>query len=492
MVSTKPSLGNDSSRSVDRSDEGYSRETIELKKEVEIITLASTSEDRETRRSSRSNSSKISDNTVPSTSHHALAKAETQAVSCRPISNTPPWKDKENFFSDLFFACLYNDIPTYKFTQPEFHHIFAKHLNITIPSMTEMCSHFLEKAFDTKLKKIRKILKNQQLYIVLRVDPNSNYGYLLSLIIGVLDGNPNDSYLLKVSILKDYNVTLINQVIIKTLQSLWDGFLQFENLRLLVTDNSSMMVEIGKILKTLFTDLKHVTCIIQIINNLCLFFRKSHPLAEKFVETVSTIMSIEPRIGEAFKLKFGIDLPFERGNLLTGADWLKVIFYYFDGARSLMELCELYADTPHAKFVESFVEIIENKQLQEELIDLSGYRCLVEACEKFKLGRLPLKEQQAILENIGHRPKRSKLIAMLSMALDKNPDFKKLCPPRNQDQLGPKFESPGEVFSFAPLATIEADKVVKIFRGLVDLYSASDISANHLEMLTFVVYNKNA
>lgn len=485
-------------------------EKVTVQKEIEVITLppsSSPSNHSQNQNSSassslsqNSNSSAISKVSKATNTKNCASGPETMAnqnkkPNFNPTNSTEskltPWLNKRVFFSELLTACLYHDIPICKLTKDEFPRIFGKHLGLSMPSMGDMRSHFLDELCSSKAKEIKAALRDHQIYLILRIDPHFKYGYCLSLIIGILDGQLNDSYLLKFSILHEYNVTSLNQVIINTLQSLWNGFLQFDKLRLLLTDNSSTMMAIGGFLKTLFSDLKHVTCLGQIINNLCLFFRTNNPLTEKYGQIVSTIMSIEPRIGAAFKYKLDIDLPIEKGNLLTGVEWLKAVFYYFDGARTLMELIEQYADKTHAQYVESFVEIIENKQIQEEFMDLAGYKCLVDAYDRLTKGRIPLKEQQELIDEIGHRPKRSKLIAILNSMLEKNPDYRSLCPAKNTSENGPKSEPLDPIFSYCPLVTIEADKVNKIFHDLIQSYSSSDISANDLEMLTFILYNKH-
>jgi len=77
--------------------------------------------------------------------------------------------------------------------------------------------------------------------------------------------------------------SVINQKIIKTLTDLNKGEINYKHLKLVSSDGVPYAVKVGKLLKSLFDDLKHVTCFCHMLHRICEFIRSVNKRLDYFI-----------------------------------------------------------------------------------------------------------------------------------------------------------------------------------------------------------------
>ena len=82
--------------------------------------------------------------------------------------------------------------------------------------------------------------------------------------------------------LEKTNAVIINQKIIQTLTDLNKGEINYKNLKLVISDGAPYAVKVGKLLKSLFEDLKHVTCFCHMLHRIYEFIRSVNKILDYF------------------------------------------------------------------------------------------------------------------------------------------------------------------------------------------------------------------
>lgn len=123
--------------------------------------------------------------------------------------------------------------------------------------------------YESYLKQLRDTIGDNQIY--LRVDEAHLGGrVIVSILVGVLDGCKPKSYCLMVAELnQSINSTSMQRTIISALIILWPQGIQYDKVRLLVTDQASYCTAAGHDMKTMFPQMLHITCLCHALHRVC-------------------------------------------------------------------------------------------------------------------------------------------------------------------------------------------------------------------------------
>lgn len=340
---------------------------------------------------------------------------------------------------DLFHLFLTTGTPVHMINHPSVHSFMLKYFKEMMPPLKEFRSSFLEPTFKEKRENLRNMLKDEDIYLVVRNDVHPHYGNVVTLMIGILDGRPTKSHLYSFCLRKEHDseekqrksknnkTTFVLQEIMSAIHSLWSEGLQFDKLKLLVTENTPLMMDTAAALGKIFPEMKHISCLLHMLDEICNEFRANNPLLDEYVDTVTRIFITYPKIAAEFKSKLSIQFSLEQGSILSGTEWLKAVCTYFNGTRILLELLpQIGYNTTSLNYTEKLIGLMKKSELQEQLINLSGYQSIPLAYEKLSSLSLSVPDQQKIIETLGRRPRRSALIKTVSQYLERNPDYKQL------------------------------------------------------------------
>lgn len=127
-----------------------------------------------------------------------------------------------------------------------------------------------------------RMVKDQigEKFIYLQIDESSDQlcRPVVSVLVGALDGLPSKPFLIDVIYLeKCPNSMKVSQIITDSIKSVWPD-LDYNRLRLLVSDQAPYMMKAGALLKhSLFGNLLHVSCLCNALHLVCDLVRKENP-----------------------------------------------------------------------------------------------------------------------------------------------------------------------------------------------------------------------
>ena len=184
-------------------------------------------------------------------------------------SQTFLWKDNSDFAEEVTKAFLSADIPLYKLNNKYIKQLF-RDIGRSLPSESA-CRNTVRKLGTDELQRIRNAVEDKMIFLVVDESTLSGTQYL-NILVGSLE-TPHTSYLYDCQPLSCApNSDSITQAVDDAVRSLATNRNSF---CLLLSDAARYMVAAGTILKSLYPNLFHVTCIAHLLHN-CAMKVKSH------------------------------------------------------------------------------------------------------------------------------------------------------------------------------------------------------------------------
>ncbi len=296
------------------------------------------------------------------------------------------------------------------------------------------------------------------------------------MLVGVLNGNPTIPMLFKVSFLEITNAATVMQNVIQALHVLWPENIHFNRLKLLISDQAPYMIKAGKDLKTLFTELNHISCLAHALHRVCEKIRKENELVNEYISSVKAIFTKSPLRIQSFKQLTDIALPPEPVITRWGT-FLKAAFYHLDNFDIISGFIFNLEDD--SKKIRSAKKLISNENMKEQLLNLHNYRMLPKAIEKLESQSLKFQEQLDIVDEV-KKSLSGSILQKLEKCLDKNPDLEKL---RNSSDINLKLK-----LFYAPLNSAAVERSFSIFKYILN-ERREKLSTESIEKLLILKYN---
>ena len=230
--------------------------------------------------------------------------------------------------TDIVKTFLEADIPLFKLRNKSIIKLFAK-LKVNIPSETTA----RRKIFDiakTKLKKINDIVKDNPVFLIIDETQINNCKYI-NILIGIIN-EPNKSYLINTI----YTQQSVNsQFIVQTID---DTIKNFGIIRqifvLLLTDAARYMTCGTSVLKTLYPNLTHCTCLLHLLHNSVLKIRAYYKRVDFLISSIKAATVKNQHRRSMFD---GIGVP-PQTILTRWGSWLIASQYYSVNYRKVKEI----------------------------------------------------------------------------------------------------------------------------------------------------------
>ena len=153
-------------------------------------------------------------------------------------------------------------------------------------------------------------------------------------------GNSEDKVCLIVVLeLDKANAVIINPKIIQTLTDLNKGEINHKNLKLVISDGAPHALKVGKLLKSLFEDFKHVTCFCHMLHRICEFIRSINKRLDYFIAEFKRFFIKNKVNKEEFKTKCSVSLP-EFPILTRWGTWINCACYIFKNYAEILKFLE--------------------------------------------------------------------------------------------------------------------------------------------------------
>ncbi|KAG0439128.1 hypothetical protein DMUE_2647 [Dictyocoela muelleri] len=145
--------------------------------------------------------------------------------------------------------------------------------------------------FDDKRKELLSKLRNRDIYLLFDETTDVNGRYILNILGGITSKTLREKvYLLRTVELPRTNHQTVSQEIINLMAELYRGKIDFKKLRLIISDAALYAVKAVKILKSVFTELKHVTCLAHMLHRLCEKIREISPISNFISSEIKRVL----------------------------------------------------------------------------------------------------------------------------------------------------------------------------------------------------------
>ena len=211
-------------------------------------------------------------------------KALTSLISDQIAKANHKRSADEEFKCDLLDLFLDCDIPLHKLKMDRMKEWFKKYLpSNPVPHPDTLRSRIAERA-KRRIEIIRTIIGESDVYFQIDETADCKSRNVVNIIVGKLDDNVSKPMLLHVDFQTVTNNQTIQTAILDACQILWPTTNRYPNLVLMLSDQAAYMVLAGKelkLMKAIFPNLSHVTCIVHAISLVCNSIMKEFYLVNK-------------------------------------------------------------------------------------------------------------------------------------------------------------------------------------------------------------------
>jgi hypothetical protein len=302
-------------------------------------------------------------------SHRKSTKHATK-IPCASSSSTKQTFLAKNITEDVTKAFLAADIPLHKLEHPAIRSLFF--LMGQTPPAESSCRQYVPKLANLEKERLRNYVAHENAFLVVDESDINGQKYV-NVLVGVLK-TPDKTFLHSVVHLGgNINNQRVCQIVDDTLRDL---SIERNNFLLLITDAARYMMLAGRILKSLYSKLFHVTCVAHLLHNAAMIVRSHFSTVDNLVACVkaATLKS-----GERQLCFSDIGLP-PRPVITRWGTWLTAAFWYADNLPSVRDKVRSFEDD--GVIVSRAKDAIEGQDLASQLTSIQSYRSLVHLIEK--------------------------------------------------------------------------------------------------------------
>lgn len=215
-------------------------------------------------------------------------------------------------------AFLCADIPLQKLKHPEIKNLFKK-LGHDAPSESAARNHVPSLAEKEK-SRIIETVTTKNIFMVVDESEINGVKYL-NILVGTLE-KPESTFLFDC---RPITGRLSHETICQAVDdSIQEMSIERSQLCLILSDAARYMMKAGEVLKCMYPNLLHVTCVAHLLHNCCMLIRSHYPRVDTLIATIkSAVVKNKDR-----RLKFSsIGLP-PRPVLTRWGTWIKAAFWY--------------------------------------------------------------------------------------------------------------------------------------------------------------------
>lgn len=107
----------------------------------------------------------------------------------------------------------------------------------------------IKRFYDQKVSKIKNYLRNKVVFFIIDETTDSQDRNVVNVMVGALDGKKPKIALINVKFANAVNDVIIRQIILQTCKKIWRGNSIYPQLKLIISDQASYMLETKNSLK---------------------------------------------------------------------------------------------------------------------------------------------------------------------------------------------------------------------------------------------------
>lgn len=408
-----------------------------------------------------------------------------------PIANAFQQASKKEasrgeFHKDLAKWLISANIPFHVLQNESTKEFIEKYTQFKCPDESTVRKNYLQPLYDDTMDAVRKKIGDNSIYIIADETTDALGRYVINVMAGVLDGNPTKSMLISTVELPNGTSEVIAQAINDAISLIYPGenSAKYERVILFLSDQASAMVKAGKILKPMYTKMKHVTCLAHALNVVAQEIKKCNGFANQLIANMKTIFSKCTRRKVLYTSVTKLLLPPKVVTVRWGT-WLDCAYYFNDNLDLVLDFIENHLDDEDSEACENLQKLVSNHtaELKEQLLEISKYKYLSEAIVFFQKENLSSRQQINKIIEIKDKLKVDdvRYHKKLNESLKKNPDiidFNEITQP--QELLNKQ--------KYAPLTSVDVERSFSDFKMILKPQRLS-FAMQNLALYTVIHYN---
>eukprot|EP00095_Tigriopus_kingsejongensis_P011962 maker-scaffold476_size161517-snap-gene-0.44 protein:Tk11962 transcript:maker-scaffold476_size161517-snap-gene-0.44-mRNA-1 annotation:"PREDICTED: uncharacterized protein LOC100897181" len=375
-----------------------------------------------------------------------LNKGEaSQQQLLKTVVTRPP------FVTDLARMLVACNIPLNNVDKPEFIKFFENHVQKALPSRA-ILTKCMEEDSKELLRKIKSKLLNKDLVVQVDETTDLQGRSMTAVLVSPLDGQTLERpFLIHVmDVVNNNNVTL-QQAVVKALHGLMGDDLDYDRVRLFLTDGAAYCLKAGRGLLALFPNLIHVTCLAHALSRVAEVARTTYP----------------------------------KGT------WLEAAFYYAEHFHTIKAFVEVMEDDSQA-IVEA-KKLFKDPEILPQLAILKGnFPVLVHTITALE-GRLPLVKSMELVDELQEKLTLEPFAEKLKTVLKKNPGLDKMRKVAkvlkgSQEDFEGNDPNTTANLANAPMVTCDVERTFSALRDL-NTPKRARLSEEHIKDVLIIQWN---
>lgn len=317
--------------------------------------------------------------------------------------------------------------------------------------------NYVHKHYQDIRDKIINEVKGQRICLIVDEATGRNKKKILNTLVGLLNGEELKPRLFDVQYLDKTDAVSVVQAINTVINALYPLGIEYSNIQLLVSDQAPYMVSVGKRLKLIYTDMRHVTCIVHALHRVCLKIKETYTDVNMFQSNFQNLFDRASYLTTSYKEITGLTALPPDVVVTRWASWIKGIVYIsenFDKIKLFIE--SLPTDKNIA--IKSLQQLIKKDGLESNMLEVYQHKYLVDAITELETKSLSLSRQKQIIQEVRTMVKGD-LKVKLESSLAKNPHLHYF--------LG-EIPLPLSInFIFAPLVSVDVERSFSLLNMLL-------------------------
>jgi hypothetical protein len=249
-------------------------------------------------------------NHMESQKHKRMKGGSRQTMLLNAFEKAKDFEDEdEKFCFELTEAFVAANIPLSKLENPVLKCFLEKSMKRKIPERTKLQTKVLDKVFNANLVKVKEVVGDNPIFLIVDETTDACGRFALNILVGKLDGRYDKPMLLCTKFLEATNSETVSQAIISACGFLWDGQILYNKLSLVLSDQAAYMIKAIGILKPLFNNLHHITCLAHSLHRVCEAIRSHYKVLDSFVSNMKKVLLKSSYRRNLFKTMTRLSLP---------------------------------------------------------------------------------------------------------------------------------------------------------------------------------------
>lgn len=376
------------------------------------------------------------------------------------IKTIPNPNTANDFDVELIKTFCSANIPLSKLENQDLINFLKKYTGIDVKSESWYRKILLEKLYKNEMQSMLSNITEKDIYVMFDETTDDNGRYILNILIGECSAIKRTKAVLVETVeLERTNAVNINRAIINMLTRIYNGNIQYNKIKLLLSDQAPYAIKVGSMLKTLIPEIKHVTCLCHLLHRVCEEIRKHCPTVNSLISTLKRLLVKNKSNQHIFEDTTKKKLP-KFPVITRWGMWIEFGHYVAEN----YAIIKNFANTLMIESDELKQFFSENNEIDliNQLKLVSSHIYIPKAIKKLEGTNLSTEEQIQILMNVKTKLKDARLIDKLQQSSHKNPDlsfFINFCSVKS-----PKSNIN---FSFVPLTTVDAERSFSLLKGVL-------------------------